>query len=147
MESISSEAKGIHVSCDECGQEWFLKPVAIVEAKVQNADQEDELTVRYFSCPRCEKVFVINLFDKQARELQKKSFKVRDKLMKAISSGDVNKVVKADKRFQKVSKKFNRSIVEVSRKYRGSFTLADDGSKDLLFVPFQAEDESKGELQ
>ena len=128
--------KGIHCRCDECSQEWLLQSDGILEAKVENADEKDELSVRFFTCPRCGKVYVVNLFDVRLKKLLKKREVLKARLNKACEVKNVDFAFAMSKRIDKLAKRFNRHSSELSKKYNGTFTLASN-DKDLTFVPFQ----------
>lgn len=145
-ESGDAKVTGIHVKCDSCNQHWFLTPEDIFEGEVQNSDMLDRLQAKYFVCPRCNKVFTFNLFNKNARVLMLQAEKLRSKMQAFGKQNNKRALASCDVKLRRVSKKLNREIArEVQKHSNGEFTLAQDGSKDLVFIPSTVADRSKGE--
>ncbi len=144
----TDSVSGIHCKCDKCNQEWLLVAGDIREAKVLNVTDSIGLTAKYFTCPRCGKIYTINLFDNETRHLVKVLKRARKKFKKLLleptdfSSGkDKRRLEHFNARLESVNKKLKLRIAEVSKTYSGAFTLAQNG-KDLLYQPYsEAEQE------
>lgn len=65
-----------YLICDSCAAEFQIEADDIKEVNLSFDDVD--LRVIYFCCPECKKVYIIQVLDDEAFDLQKGYFKVRD---------------------------------------------------------------------
>ena len=59
------------VCCDECGEEFVLKP-----RDIKHREYQDGIHIEFFSCPFCGEKYVSNITDPGLRRLIKENSKV-----------------------------------------------------------------------
>lgn len=76
----------ILVKCDECEHEFFLKAVGIKETIIDLFGVP--VTLVYFACPKCNKIYRISIQDKRYYELKKDLEKAKKRIRKNNGSGN-----------------------------------------------------------
>lgn len=103
--------------CDNCGDEWELKTTDIKQTKI--VPKDEVITLTYFTCPKCGKLYVVNIDNDYTLQL-------RNKLLleiKRIKSED-KKGKDTSKRRKKVSSlyiKLKKLGDELKVIYNGTF--------------------------
>lgn len=129
--------KELNIVCDECKHEFFLKAVDIKSAEVKINDQQ--LTLIYFVCPKCNKVYRISLADKLYFELRDDLEATKKRMRR--SNGKLNTEM-ARVLNQMVNKKLERlrkHTDKLNKKFAGTFTLEVSGNnqqdKNIKYLP------------
>lgn len=125
------------VECDVCKYNFVLKTDApIKEQAVYIGDER--ITVQYFVCPRCHKVYVVAIYDAMCLQLLEKYNKVFVQCQKMYASATKRKGVQVgfgfgywQSQLNAASKAYKGRMQKVKSKYNGTFTVTPDG--ELLY--------------
>ena len=74
------------IICDECKNEFFLESVNIKNAEVKINNQQ--LTLIYFTCPKCNKIYRVSLADTRYFELREDLEKTKKRIRKNHGSNN-----------------------------------------------------------
>ena len=119
--SKEAEAKKTRIICDECKHEFFLETVNIENAEVKINDQQ--LTLIYFTCPKCNKFYRVSLADARYFELREDLEKTKKRIRRNHGS---NNEEMASVLNQMVYKKLERLRIhtdKLNKKFQGTFIL------------------------
>lgn len=110
-----------YVKCDNCSNEFFLKAVGINEAIIELNGVS--VTLVYFACPKCNKIYRVSIQDKRYYEMKEDLEKASNRLRKAKCGGN-NRM--ADLLYSMVMKKAKRLrtyIEKVEKAFPGTFVF------------------------
>jgi RNase P subunit RPR2 len=119
--SKEAGAKKTRIICDECKHEFFLETVNIESAEVKINDQQ--LTLIYFTCPKCNKLYRVSLADARYFELREDLEKTKKRIRRNHGS---NNEEMASVLNQMVYKKLERLRIhtdKLNKKFQGTFIL------------------------
>lgn len=109
------------VVCDECRHEFFLNAVNIENAEVKINDQL--LTLIYFTCPKCNKLYRVSLADTRYFELREDLENTKKRIRRNHGSNNeefarrLNQMV-----FTKLQRLRNHTD-KLNKRFPGTFTL------------------------
>lgn len=109
------------VNCDECNYEFSMNTVNINEATVNLHGQA--LTLVYFACPKCNKIYRITLKDKRYEELREDLERTKMRIRKNYGSRDDEF---ASTLHAMVIRKHNRLknyLTQLNEKFPGTFAF------------------------
>ena len=107
--------------CDECKHEFSLKTINIKNAEVKINNQQ--LTLIYFTCPKCNKLYRVSLADARYFELKEDLEKTKERIRRNHGSNNEEMVRVLN---QMVFKKLERLRIhtdKLNKKFSGTFTL------------------------
>lgn len=110
-----------YIVCDECKNEFFLNAVNIEKAEV--AINNKLLTLIYFTCPKCNKIYRVLLADTRYFELKEDFEKTKKRIRK--NHGSNNEVVARmlNKVVYKKLEKLRKHTDKLNKMFQGTFTL------------------------
>lgn len=88
--------------CDKCSEEWKLSQTKLNSQKVKN-EYKQEMIVTFFLCPKCKKIYVVNIIDDRSRALKEKMNKSL-KMLKRSQEG----TQEHSERYKKYNKDMNQ---------------------------------------
>lgn len=109
------------IVCDECKHEFYLDSVGINEAIVELNGVP--VTLVYFACPECDKIYRISIQDKRYYELVEDLEKTKKKIRRNFGKGK-NYIAKAETLNSMVFKKKERLanyVRAVNQMFPGTF--------------------------
>ena len=109
------------VYCDECKHEFSMKSVNIKETAVDLGRQA--LTLVYFTCPKCNKIYRITLKDNIYNELKFDIEKTKSRIRKIYGSGNEEFASTLNVMVMKKLKRLNNHVDNLNKKYPGTFTF------------------------
>lgn len=109
------------IYCDDCKQEFFVNSVNIDETAITLNGQA--LTLVYFVCPRCNKIYRILLKDKQYDELKEDLEKTKARIRKQCGSGNEELARTLNSMVVKKHERLKNHLNALDRKYPGTFTF------------------------
>ena len=127
----------IRVACDECKHEFFLESVNIENAEVKINDQQ--LTLIYFTCPKCNKLYRVSLADARYFELREDLEKTKKRIRRNHGSNneEMHRVLN-----QMVNRKLERlrnHTDKLNKMFPGTFTLVvsenNHQEKSIKYLP------------
>lgn len=125
------------IECDECKHEFFLNAVKIENAEVKVNDQQ--LTLIYFTCPKCNKLYRVSLADARYFELKEDLEKTKARIRRNHGS---NNDEMARMLNQMVNKKLERLRIhtdKLNKKFAGTFTIVvsenNHQEKSIKYLP------------
>jgi len=125
------------LKCDECNQEFLLKADYINEAKVEINDQT--LTLVYFTCPKCNKIYRILLKDKRYEELAEDLERTKNRIRKNHGSNNNELARVLDDMVRKKHERLRNHVDRLSKMFPGTFTfvVSENNQKDkfIKYLP------------
>ena len=125
------------IICDECKNEFFLESVNIenAEAKVNN----QQLTLIYFTCPKCNKIYRVSLADTRYFELREDLEKIKKRIRKNHGSNN-EEMHRALNQMVNIKLERLRSHTDkLNKKFPGTFTLVvsenNHQEKSIKYLP------------
>ena len=125
------------VKCDECEHEFFLNAVGIKEAIVKL--NEVPVTLVYFACPKCNKIYRVSIQDKRYYELKEDLEKTKKRIRRnnGKCSTEMSKIL-----YSMVVKKHERLkayVEKVNEAFPGTFVFVTSESnheeKSIKYLP------------
>ena len=113
--------KMIRVKCDECEHEFILKAVGIHEAIVQLNGVP--VTLVYFVCPKCNKIYRISIQDKRYYELVKDLEKTKKRIRKNRGSNNEEMARVLDSMVFRKKQRLEEYVDKVNKMFPGTFTF------------------------
>lgn len=123
---------GLIIKCDECEHEFSTASVKINEAKVMIHDQP--LTLIYFACPECNKIYRIALKDKRCEELEEDIEKTKNRIRKNHGSNNDELARVLDVMVTKKCERLKAHIAGLNKMFPGTFTfeVSENNQKDNI---------------
>ena len=115
-----SQEKAIIV-CDECKHEFFLDAVGIHEAIVELNGVP--VTLVYFACPKCNKIYRICLKDDKYEELREDLERTKKRIRKNHGSGNDKLARQLYEMVCHKQKRLRDHTDKLNRKFPGTFTF------------------------
>ena len=111
----------IRVVCDECKHEFFLESVNIENAEVKIKDQQ--LTLIYFTCPKCNKLYRVSLADTRYFELKEDLEKTKKRIRRNHGSNNEEMAAMLNQMVLKKLERLRAHTDKLNKKFTGTFTL------------------------
>jgi|LSQX01.2.fsa_nt_gb phytoene dehydrogenase-like protein len=115
-----SQKKAIIV-CDACKHEFYLDAVGIHEAIVQLNGVP--VTLVYFACPKCNKIYRISIQDKRYYELVKDLEKTKKRIRKNHGSNNKEMARVLDSMVFRKKQRLEEYVDKVNKMFPGTFTF------------------------
>ena len=109
------------IICDECKHEFSMNSVKIQEAPIILDKQE--MTLVYFTCPKCNKIYRISIEDKRYYELKKDIEKTKKRIRKYNGSGDSEMARVLNSMVNKKHQRLKNHVEYLKQRYPGTFTF------------------------
>ncbi len=122
--------------CDECKHEFFLDAVNIKETKIKM--ETEELTLVYFTCPKCNKIYRVCLKDPKFEELKEDLEKTKKKIRRNRGSNNVEMASVLNNMLIRKSERMKQHIKRLNDKYTGTLTFAasENNEQDtIIYLP------------
>ena len=129
--------KGINIIyCDDCKYEFSMDTVNIDEAIIEINGQE--LTLVYFACPKCNKIYRIMLKDKQYDELKEDLEKTKNRIRKNYGSDNEEFARTLNSMVNKKHERLKNHIDKLNKKFPGTFTIvaSENNHKDKIIIKY-----------
>lgn len=107
--------------CDDCKYELSMKSVNIEEAIIDLGRQA--LTLVYFACPKCNKIYRIMLKDEQYETLKFDLETTKSRMRKAYDSGNEEFARTLNSMVMKKHQRLSNHVDNLNKKYPGTFTF------------------------
>ena len=119
QKQIASKCGKIY--CDECKYEFSVNSVNIQEATVKAKGQV--LTLDYFVCPKCNKIYRIMLKDEQYEKLKEDLEKTKNRIRKTYGSKNIELASSLNVMVTKKSERLRSHLTRLEKKFPGTFTF------------------------
>lgn len=123
------------IICDECNYEFPMNSVKIEETTVDVGKQV--LTLVYFTCPKCRKIYRVLLKDEWYETLKKDLDQTKARIRK--NYGRNNEEIARTLNFM-VNKKLTRlrnHVTRINKKFSGTFTfVASENNNEEMIVKY-----------
>lgn len=113
--------KMTRVKCDECEHEFLLKAVGIHEAIVQLNGVP--VTLVYFVCPKCNKIYRISIQDKRYYELKEDLEKIKKRIRRNHGNNNDKMARMLNSMITKKHKRLKEYVDKVNKMFPGTFTF------------------------
>lgn len=107
--------------CDECKYEFFLEAVNIKSAEVKINDQP--LTLIYFTCPKCNKLYRVSLADARYFELKEDLEKTKKRIRRNHGSNNEEMHRMLNQMVNRKLERLRSHTDKLNKKFPGTFTL------------------------
>lgn len=111
----------IHIKCDECEYEFFLNNLNIENAEVKINDQQ--LTLIYFTCPKCNKIYRVSLCDTRYFELREDLEKTKKRIRRNHGSNNDEMARMLNNMVNKKLERLRNHTDKLNKKFPGTFTF------------------------
>lgn len=120
------------VTCDECKHEFPLESVKIQELPVRC--ENEELSLMFFTCPKCNKIYRVLLKDARYEELRVDLEKAKDRIRRNRGSNNVECAGLLNSMVSKKAERLEQHHKKLSAKYNGTFTFeaSENNSKETI---------------
>lgn len=115
-----SQEKSIIV-CDECKHEFYLDAVGIHEAIVELNGVP--VTLVYFACPKCNKIYRISIQDKRYYELVEDLEKIKKRIRRNHGSNNQEMARVLNSMVFKKKQHLEEYVDKVNKMFPGTFTF------------------------
>ena len=109
------------VNCDECKHEFSMDSVDIKEAIMNLGGQV--LTLVYFTCPKCNKIYRITLKDKRYEELKEDLERTKMRIRKNRGSRNDEMARMLNSMVTKKLERMRNHLTNLNNKFPGTFTF------------------------
>lgn len=109
------------IVCDECKHEFFLDAVEIHEAIVELNDVP--VTLVYFACPKCNKIYRISIQDRRYYELVEDLEKTKKRIRKNHGSNNQEMAKMLNSMVLRKKQRLKEHIDKVNKMFPGTFTF------------------------
>lgn len=110
-----------YVYCDDCKHEFLMNSVNIEEATIDIEGQV--LTLVYFACPKCNKIYKVLLKDDKYNELHDDFENTKLRVQKNFGSGKKEFASTLNSMLAKKQERLNRHIDKLNKTFSGTFTF------------------------
>ena len=119
--SKKAEVKKTRIICDECKHEFFLETVNIENAEVKINDQQ--LTLIYFTCPKCNKLYRVSLADARYFKLREDLEKTKKRIRRNHGSNNEEMASVLNQMAYKKLERLRIHTDKLNKKFQGTFIL------------------------
>ena len=118
--------------CDECDYEFLLNAAYINSAEVVINDQP--LTLIYFTCPKCNKIYRIALKDKKYEELAEDLERTKNRIRNNHGSNNDELARVLNEMVRKKHERLRNHADRLDKQFPGTFTfvVSENNQKDRL---------------
>lgn len=109
------------IKCDDCNKEFFLNAVNIENAEVKINDQQ--LTLIYFTCPKCNRIYRVSLIDARYNELKEDLEKTKKRIRKNHGSNNEEFARMLNQMVNKKLERLRNHTDKLNKMFQGTFTL------------------------
>lgn len=122
------------IACDECKYEFSMKSVNIENAII-NLDGQD-LTLVYFTCPKCNKIYRISLEDERCKELKEDLERIKNRIRKNYGSRNDELARTLNSMVTKKHDRLKNHLTNLNNKFSGTFTfvVSENNHKDKIIT-------------
>lgn len=113
--------KKIRIVCDECKHEFYLNAVGIYEAIVELNGVL--VTLVYFACPKCNKIYRISIQDKRYYELVEDLEKTEKRIRRNCGSNNQEMARMLNFMVFKKKQRLGEYVDKVNKMFPGTFTF------------------------
>lgn len=109
------------VYCDDCKHEFSMDSVDIQEAAMNLSGQA--LTLVYFTCPKCNKIYRITLKDERYEELKEDLERTKMRIRKNHGSRNDEMARTLNSMVMKKHERMQNHLTRLNHKFPGTFTF------------------------
>lgn len=113
--------KKLKIVCDECKHEFYLDAVGIHEAIVELNGVP--VTLVYFACPKCKKIYRISIQDKRYYELVEDLEKTKKRIRRNHGSNNQEMARMLNSMVFKKKQRLEEYVDKVNKMFPGTFTF------------------------
>lgn len=125
------------IVCDECKHEFFLDAVGIHEAIVELNGVP--VTLVYFACPKCNKIYRISIQDRRYYELVDDLEKTKKRIRKNHGSNNKEMARMLNSMVFKKKQRLKEYVDKVNKMFPGTFTFVasenNHEEKSIKYLP------------
>jgi phytoene dehydrogenase-like protein len=122
------------IFCDECKYEFSLNPVNIKEVTINLGGQA--LTLVYFACPKCNKIYRITLKDERYEELKEDLERTKMRIRKNRGSRNDELARLLNSMVIRKHERIRNHLTQLNNKFPGTFTFvaSENNHKDKIIT-------------
>lgn len=111
----------VMVKCDECGFEFSMNTINIQEAIVKLNEQD--FILGFFTCPKCNKLYRVSLFDARYFELKEDFEKTKKRIRRNHGSNNEEMARMLNQMVNKKLQRLRNHVDKLNKMFPGTFTL------------------------
>ena len=125
------------IVCDECGYEFPLESVNINIQEQSVKCENEQLSLMFFTCPKCNKIYRVLLKDARYEELRVDLEKTKRRIRRNHGSNNVEFARTLNNRGFKKAERLENHCKKLLAKYNGTFTFvaSENNSKEIKYLP------------
>lgn len=113
--------KKLKIVCDECKYEFYLDAVGIQEAIVELNGVS--VTLVYFVCPKCNKIYRVSIQDKRYYELAEDLEKTKKRIRRNFGNNNQEMARMLNSMVFKKKQRLEEYVAKVNKMFPGTFTF------------------------
>ncbi len=124
------------IFCDECKHEFLMSAVNINEQAI--CIEKQQLTLIYFTCPKCNKIYKVCLMDDKSKELKEDLEKTKKRIRRNRGSNNVEMASMLNNMVLKKQDRLKSYMNKLNGNYKGTFTYAasENNEQDkIIYLP------------
>lgn len=125
------------IKCDECKKEFSLNTVNIENAEVKINNQQ--LTLIYFTCPKCNRLYRVSLTDARYFELKEDLEKTKKRIRRNHGSNNEEMHRMLNQMVNKKLERLRNHTDKLNKMFPGTFTLVvsenNHQEKNIKYLP------------
>ena len=125
------------VYCDECKHEFSMNTVKIESAEVKINDQQ--LTLIFFTCPKCNKLYRVSLADARYFELREDLEKTKKRIRRNHGSNNEEMASMLNQMVNRKLERLRNHTDKLNKKFSGTFVLVvsenNHQEKSIKYLP------------
>ena len=131
------EERTLIIKCDKCEHEFFLKAVGINKAIVELNGVP--VTLVYFACPKCDKIYRVSIQDKRYYELKEDLDKIKKRIRRLNGSKNFEMAKILNSMVIKKHERLEAYVEMVHKAFPGEFVFVSSESnpkeKSIKYLP------------
>lgn len=111
----------MNVTCDNCEQEFILEAVKIDEAIIRLNGVP--VTLVYFACPKCDKIYRVSIQDRRYYELKEDIEKTKERIRKNHGSNNEKQAKMLQSMIIRKQERLRMHVDKLNKMFPGTFTF------------------------
>lgn len=111
----------MNVTCDNCEQEFILEAVKIDEAIIRLNGVP--VTLVYFACPKCDKIYRVSIQDRRYYELKEDVEKTKERIRKNHGSNNEKQAKMLQSMIIRKQERLRMHVDKLNKMFPGTFTF------------------------
>lgn len=122
------------IVCNECNSEFFLRSIKVKESAIEISGQQ--LSLVYFKCPQCGKLYRVTLKDGEYSALVEDLENTKKQIRRAKGKGNLYLQNRLVSMVYRKRERLQNHVARLNAKYSGTFTeVSGNGTTIIKYLP------------